>query len=142
MQKFAIIDNCKKEKKLCIYFLIFLIIIFVAACLLGYFYKDNENIYSYLIVSIFFVLLFFLWIDRFLFCCFYKLEVTDEIIRIKTLLKVNSIQLTDNYKYEYKIFNSITQLYVFKFFICNKKIKVYTHYYEEFENILKNQVKK
>ncbi len=137
MDEIILKDDFKKEKVLLIFLLIFLIIIVALAFIFEYLDSGQLNFYSNIIVAVFLFLLLCLWVERFISCCLYKLEVTKESIVIKTIKGKGVIPIINCLQYSYKIYNPFTNLYVFKIIINGKVIKIFTHFYSELDKILK-----
>ena len=93
MDEIILKDDFKKEKVLLIFLLIFLIIIVALAFIFEYLDSGQLNFYSNIIVAVFLFLLLCLWVERFISCCLYKLEVTKESIVIKTIKGKELFQL-------------------------------------------------
>ncbi len=136
-----IIDGMKKEAKDSIVLIIFGYFLAVSS-LLGFYITDE-----YTIKEVILIFSFSFAAGSFGLYCFicrmrYKVEITEEKVKLTTLFKKIEIDIKDIKYYTYKRYMK-SVFYNFELYVKDKKVILSTRYRDEFEEILKgNNIEK
>lgn len=140
MEDILIKDNWKRESKRWLEFTILFALIGIACPLIYYFKQAGDNaLLEAIILAIFFAGMFCIFLYGYLYCVFYKIEVyKDKIVR-KSLFGLKSYLIQDIKTYTFKKNNKLSELYQFELIIDFKRVRLYTHFGDELDEILKVQ---
>lgn len=139
MDKIILSDNEKKESRIWFILMIFTLIIGIGGTIVFGIQSAGNKTYNIVLLLLITIVVFSFCLYCFLCCFLYKLEVTADKITVKTLLKTNIILFSDNFTYSYKKYTKFSEFYIFSLFVNGHKIQVYTRFYKEFNNILKDK---
>lgn len=132
-----IIDGMKKEAKDGIVVMIFCYFLFVSS-ILSFFISDGFTAKEIILMSIFYFAGGSLGLYCFIYGMRYKLEITEEKVKLTTLFKKIEINIKDIAYYTYKRYSKKSVFYNFALYTKDKKIIVSTRYKDEFLQILKD----
>ena len=142
MESIILKDNRKKESKLLLGLMVFCAVIGVAVSLAFYYMPESDTpLIDAIKIAVFFGMLLCVALYGYLYNIFYKIEVREEKIIVKSLFGTKEIQLCEPVHYTYKRYNKLSELYEFKFTVKGKIVKIYTHFYQELDEILKSKNK-
>lgn len=132
-----IVDRMKKEAKDGIVIMILGYFLFVSS-ILSYYMNDVFTVKQEILISACCFAGGSLGLYCFIYGMRYKLEITEEKVKLTTLFKKIEINIKDIAYYTYKRYSKKSVFYNFELYTKDKKIIVSTRYKDEFLQILKD----
>lgn len=134
--KYNIVDGMKKEGKAFGYILIVCIVLLVLTFVYMHVnnigLKDKEMLVMFLGYLMFAILSLYCW----LYSLTYRVSIDDNQLLLKTLFRKVKVDICNIERYFCKQYGK-SKFFQFDLFANGKKVRIYTRYKEEFENLLK-----